>query len=897
MGPDRISSEERSGLKRQIELALREVVKGKACISGQPKWLVKLVARCVPQGRIFSDDSRCDILFVLWDGVEDQDNPIFLRVRDFVAKNGRDKLVFVPIGCERRLREVTSSSEQDAFAYDTLVCASPNDAKTAKRVAKRLQHAKAPKAVARATGIRQLKHVAVSTGETLTKQDEAVLGSARTLIVLCSPEAKLLGKNDQAIALFAKRRGRRYVQAALTKGEPKEAFPDRLLQEESYQDPQTGENIRMSGEPLASNLRDRKGFGRELLRLKAPLFGCSFDDLFQRRKQKKRKTLAWVLIAVLVAGVGVTVALSTLAAQAYVSQLQAEENRTVAEERAAEAQEKEAAASQQAMLATARGEEALVAQSRRFTYEAHRDVRLGNGLHAVAQILDVLPSEAVPRPLEADTKVLLFSLLNGGNVFPALTLTGMTDPQVEGDRLYCLDKSGTVFAFDLRTGEALGEAKKAPPKVEGQAAMKLTLPDGNRFEIDAKGRAMLTDAQGALLDALQAHTGAAHSLVSALGGKRFVSSTDTETIVWGVVTGDGRRTVQAHAGQITDLWIGQAMLATCGRDGKAVLFDLKGKELLRLDAKRPLSTVEVREAIGKAVTCAEDGTVMLWDITTGKLLWRARAGQARVARLSPDGSAVVAGMRAETQDEMADCSFIKSDTGVLLDGKTGARICTFPSTGVSRDGEMFLEDSFLSRDVYTFSFRDLRTGKSDIKREIALRFGGGCAPIISKFGDLASSWTKEIVAMPSGVSTPSHYLSAGSALFCVPSPALRQQMFTAMNDFSVMIDYWIHMPLANSPFIEQYVQQHLYRHKGPVRCIAFSNDGVFAISASDDGTVAVFNKDELVQVLQNGPPVACAYFLPDDAHIVTVDASGCLRFWPVLDFEGVHARAEELMKP
>ncbi len=896
VGPEKLSGNEQRGLQKRISLALEPLGTGAALVTGEPAWLTRMVCHALP-GSMVTQTGEGDYLLAVWDGVMRRGDAVCDAIEMFVAAHGREKLLSVLVSARRNAAAAKAgASEQASFAHDILLCAtSPEECKLAKRVARRLMKLRAPRSVERMSGIRRLKSVALSLAPELTAQDRAAIAQSRTLGVFCSPTSRLEEKNDQAIDQFCDVRGRKHVQAVLVEGAPQKVFPPRLLKEETYQDPKTGETVAVTGEPLASNFSGKAKFGQEILRFAAPLFGCSFDDLYRRRRQERRRRWAILLTVVLVLGGLVAAGLLELARQAVASDTMAQANQQRAQEQADVAAQRAVDAQAQTEAAVASSKEALNAQSMRYVREARLAQDEGNALSAIDLLLKTLPTDIVQREVLPDAEQLFRSLLGSGEVFAVWRLPGMTDAQVDGETLYSKDAQGRVQGYNLRTGQALGEVQRTlPPLPKGEAR---TLNLGDRiFAIDKVGMASLTDAQGNALDTFRAHDEAAGLLVSAMDGRRVVSSTPRETIVWGVLRGNGRRTMQAHKGAAAGLWVGDALFATCGDDGKAILFNLDGTVRRTLDAKRPLSTVEVQEGVHRAVLCSQDGMVSLWDIITGKKLWETRVQHGKVARLSPDGKAVVAGWRADMRDELMQATNGEgaSYQAVLLNGDTGKKIASFPCTGVAWLGEIFRGDQFVTLCIREATFRSSSTG--EIQSVRTYQYNNRSAATISRFDLVFGSFDFSSIDS-NGKSYGSVYEPHANHTFLIPSPTDRQQFLSASAERTVMIDF---LDDAPHPPLEQkfeYVRNHAYRFVDQITSCAFNTDGQYALATSLDGTAVVLAQSGPIRIIDNGAPILCGYFLRDTSAVVTVDQQGRVALWPFGDFATIRARAEELMHP
>ncbi|MBP9996107.1 MAG: TIR domain-containing protein [Lachnospiraceae bacterium] len=114
------------------------------------------------------------------------------------------------------------------------------------------------------------------------------LRNSEYLLVICTPRLPESIWCKTEVETFIKMHGRENVFAVLAEGEPSESFPEALLFDEN------GNPV----EPLAADVRgaDRrqihKKIREEVVRLAAPMFSLSYDDLKQRhREQKIRRTI------------------------------------------------------------------------------------------------------------------------------------------------------------------------------------------------------------------------------------------------------------------------------------------------------------------------------------------------------------------------------------------------------------------------------------------------------------------------------------------------------------------------------------------------------------------------------------------------------------------------------
>ncbi len=119
------------------------------------------------------------------------------------------------------------------------------------------------------------------------------------LIVICSPRLRESQWCKKEIETFISIHGREKVFAVLIEGEPEESFPEELLYvEETVEKPDgTVETVKKPMEPLAADVRGKnrremlKAMRTEILRLLAPMFSLSFDDLRQRHRERRMKRI------------------------------------------------------------------------------------------------------------------------------------------------------------------------------------------------------------------------------------------------------------------------------------------------------------------------------------------------------------------------------------------------------------------------------------------------------------------------------------------------------------------------------------------------------------------------------------------------------------------------------
>ena len=125
------------------------------------------------------------------------------------------------------------------------------------------------------------------------------LRNSEFLIVICTPELPKSQWCLREIETFIQFHGREKVFAVLAQGEPDEAFPDILRYVEVEETDAAGNRVlvKKEVEPLAADVRGadrrevRKKMDEEVVRLAAPMFGLSYDDLKQRHKEQRLKKI------------------------------------------------------------------------------------------------------------------------------------------------------------------------------------------------------------------------------------------------------------------------------------------------------------------------------------------------------------------------------------------------------------------------------------------------------------------------------------------------------------------------------------------------------------------------------------------------------------------------------
>lgn len=289
----------------------------------------------------------------------------------------------------------------------------PLDMEIAKKLHKGLETFPVPAAVQQSSGKKKIERVfrdqeELPIGSNLTEEISAALAESEYLIVVCShytPESVWV---QREIETFISMHDRSHVLAILIEGEPDESFPKQLLIDDD------GNTV----EPLAADVRGEtkqernKKFNTELLRLAAPILGCTYDDLKQRHRERMIRRLAIEISAL--AG---AVALAGTMFGIYNAGV-AKEMQKLANEKAALADEKTALAEDKTRLLDdlmLEYQDKQKNQSKFYASESESLLLEGNRRAAALIAAQGLPSEGVDRPYVPEAEYALSAALHAYN--------------------------------------------------------------------------------------------------------------------------------------------------------------------------------------------------------------------------------------------------------------------------------------------------------------------------------------------------------------------------------------------------------------------------------------------------------------------------------------------------
>ncbi len=320
------------------------------------------------------------------------------------------------------------------------------DMEIAKKVHTALETYRIPKAVRDKTGKMKMGRVfrdqeELPIGSDLDDNISEALKGSEYLIVICSPRTPESYWVCKEIETFIELHDRNHILAVLIEGEPDESFPPQLLTDND------GNPV----EPLAADVRGAdkkersKKFKTEILRLAAPIIGCTYDDLRQRHRERIiRRNIAVISSAAAV------LALAGTAFGLYNAGVAAR-MRALADEKAALASEKSALADEKSKLA----EEISIEykgkqenQSRFFAQEALTLLRSGNREDAVLVAMEALPSEGNDRPYVPDAEYALSRALYAYDCENGMSYERILQHKLAVKEITCNEERNKVITID-----------------------------------------------------------------------------------------------------------------------------------------------------------------------------------------------------------------------------------------------------------------------------------------------------------------------------------------------------------------------------------------------------------------------------------------------------------------
>ncbi len=316
----------------------------------------------------------------------------------------------------------------------------------------------------------------------------------------------------------------------------------------------------------------------------------------------------------------------------------------------------------------------------------------------------------------ADQKVKVWDATTGKEIISLSGHTGAiydVDFSLDGERLVTGSEDGTVRIWDLIPSHELLTIS-IPNSSSGQIAFNM---DGTRLAMTGENKTVkIWDAQSGTELVTLPHSGSmVRDIAFDSRGTRVLTAGDDGMVrIWDTTTGNELGAISGHTSFINRIATTQdgTHFATTGDDYKAKIWDislekLSDTPLLTLDHPGIVFAVAFNSDGSRLVTGIQDGTVRLWDATTGKdiLILRGHADSVLAAAFHPNGKSVA----TASLDGTAKIWNITSGEDLLtLRGHTsevtsiayspdGRRIAT-----ASRDGTAKLWDASTGEESLTF---------------------------------------------------------------------------------------------------------------------------------------------------------------------------------------------------
>lgn len=294
------------------------------------------------------------------------------------------------------------------------------------------------------------------------------LSESEYLIVICSPRLRESMWCQKEIDTFIEMNGKEKIFAVLIEGEPSEAFPEQLLFQEMEVVGADGkvEKVRKPIEPLAADVRGankkevKKALKTELLRLLAPIFGLSFDDLKQRHRERRMKRILGISLGVAAVCMAFGAVSTTMALRIQKQNVQIEQqngeivkqNEEIVAQSAEIQKKNDALSMNQALNLAQKSEELMVKGDRLGAIEAARESlteyqgfempHTAGGQYALSEALYAYSVGDLYQP-----------------VYQMKTRGVINNVQISDDRtkILCSDASEVLYLFDVETGALIKE--------------------------------------------------------------------------------------------------------------------------------------------------------------------------------------------------------------------------------------------------------------------------------------------------------------------------------------------------------------------------------------------------------------------------------------------------------
>ena len=296
-------------------------------------------------------------------------------------------------------------------------------------------------------------------GSNLADHIALALSQSKFLIVICSPRTPDSIWVQKEIETFISLHGITRILAVLIEGEPSESFPSKLrfIENEVTLPDGTVEIVKQDIEPLAADIRGKnkkdvyRKLKKELLRLVAPIIGCSYDDLKQRHKERRTRR---ILITTGLAAAFFLLFGSFSTYQAIKIQKQSDKIAT------------QSIQIQQSL------NDQLVMQSNSLADRAFALLENGDRMRAILLAQTALPRDIKnpDRPYVTSAHYALSKSLgvyeNGNNLNPDQILEHEANVAIsklspDGNQIFTVDESGKFYLWDTKSGKLIKKSDRS----------------------------------------------------------------------------------------------------------------------------------------------------------------------------------------------------------------------------------------------------------------------------------------------------------------------------------------------------------------------------------------------------------------------------------------------------
>ena len=202
--------------------------------------------------------------------------------------------------------------------YDIYILALAGDASVANKLAESIRRYRLPSGTVLPDSGLDYRRVYVDVSDKgLDNDGRAVLDHSRCLAVLCSPETRTSRFILERLDYFRETGKDDNIIAVIVRGEPADSFPESFIEQKTVRkilpDMSVVERVETI-EPVASDLRAetrsrwKEALNYETVRIVASILGLHPDDLEQRHRMRRKKTvisLVSVIAAVCLGAAGI----------------------------------------------------------------------------------------------------------------------------------------------------------------------------------------------------------------------------------------------------------------------------------------------------------------------------------------------------------------------------------------------------------------------------------------------------------------------------------------------------------------------------------------------------------------------------------------------------------------